>query len=93
MATVLTADLIRAARGLLGWSQRELAEKSGVTQKALSDCELGKKPLTMKTSTKIRKTLEENNLQFFAANIEGSEIVGAGVRWRPDANSFKIKVI
>ncbi|WP_461519798.1 helix-turn-helix domain-containing protein [Rhizobium leguminosarum] len=50
MTTLLTADLIRAARAMLGWSQIELATKSGVTQKALSEIELGKKPPSAKSN-------------------------------------------
>lgn len=94
MATLLTADLIRAARALLGWSQLDLAHKSGVTQKALSDFELGKKPLTAKASEKLRMALEAHNVQFIAVNSEsGSEIVGGGVRWRPDPPRMDIKIL
>lgn len=94
MATLLTADLIRAARALLGWSQLELAHRSGVTQKALSDFELEKKPLTAKASDKLRTALETHNVQFIAVNSETSgEIVGGGVRWRPDPPRMDIKIL
>ncbi|CCF19994.1 protein of unknown function [Pseudorhizobium banfieldiae] len=93
MATLLTADLIRAGRALLGWTQLELARRSGVTQKALSDFELGKKPLTAKVSDKLRVVLEENRVQFIAVNAESSEIVGAGVRWRPEHHGLDIKIL
>lgn len=93
MAGLLTADLIRAGRGLLGWTQLELARRSGLTQKALSDFELNKKPLTAKASDRLRKVLEEHNVQFLAANTESSEIVGAGVRWRPESHGMDIKIL
>lgn len=93
MATLLTADLVRAGRALLGWSQLELARRSGLSQKALSDFELGKKPLTAKASEKIRHALEENRVQFIAVNGQSSDIEGAGVRWLPTKDAMKIKVL
>lgn len=94
MATLLTADLIRAARALLGWSQLELVRRSGVTQKALSDFELEKRPLTAKASEKLKTTLEANGVQFIAVNSEVSgEIVGGGVRWRPTPPRMDLKIL
>ncbi|MBY3168102.1 MULTISPECIES: helix-turn-helix domain-containing protein [Rhizobium] len=93
MAILLTADLIRAARGLLGWSQGELASLSGVSQKALSDFELGKRPLTAKASDKLRAAFEVRYVQFIAEKDVGGELVGAGVRWRSDNASLHIKVV
>lgn len=94
MATLLTADLIRAARALLGWSQLDLAHRSGVSQKALSDFELEKKPVTAKASEKLRTALESHKVQFIAVNAADSgEIVGGGVRWRPEPPSLDIKIL
>lgn len=93
MTTLLTPDLIRAGRALLGWSQLELARRSGVTQKALSDFELGKKPITAKASDKLRLVLEEQRVQFIAVNSDSSEIVGAGVRWSPANHGLEIKIL
>jgi transcriptional regulator with XRE-family HTH domain len=93
MTTLLTADLVRAGRALLGWSQLELGRRSGLSQKALSDFELGKKPITAKASDKIRKVLEEQRVQFIAVNGESSDIDGAGVRWCPEHNAMNIKIL
>ncbi|MDX0442473.1 helix-turn-helix domain-containing protein [Sinorhizobium medicae] len=93
MATLLTADLIRAARGLLGWSQLELAHRSSVSQKALSDFERNKRPLTAYTSEKLRKVLEAHGVQFIAENDKRNELVGAGVRWRSARGSLHIKIV
>jgi len=93
MATVLTADMIRAARALLGWSQIELARRSGVSQKALSDVERNKRPLTAYTSGKLREVLEAHSVQFIAENDKRNELVGAGVRWRSDRGSLHIKIV
>ena len=93
MSTLLTGDLIRAARGLLGLSQTELAMKAGVTQKALSEFELGKKLVTAKANEKLRRCFEENMVQFIAANTAGSRLEGTGVRWKSDHPHSSIKVI
>jgi transcriptional regulator with XRE-family HTH domain len=93
MATLLTADLIRAARGLLGWSQGDLARLSGVSQKALSDFELAKRPLTVKASDKLRAVFEARYVQFIAEKDARGELVGAGVRWRSASASLHIKVV
>lgn len=93
MATLLTADLIKAARRLLGWSQIELARSSNVSQKALSDFERNKRPLTAYTSGRLRQALEVNGVQFIAENDRQNELVGAGVRWRTDRSLLNIKII
>lgn len=93
MATLLTGDLIRAARGLIGLSQTDLAKKAGITQKALGEFELGKKPITAKANEKLRRFFEEQHVQFIAANIEESHLDGAGVRWKSAYPNTGIKVI
>ncbi|MBB2789233.1 UNVERIFIED_ORG: transcriptional regulator with XRE-family HTH domain [Rhizobium esperanzae] len=93
METILPADLVRAARALLGWSQEQLAARCDITAKSLSDIESGKRRPTARTSAKIRKVLEDANVQFIAANSDGSEIIGAGVRWRPAQSNLSLKII
>ncbi|MGN7828958.1 helix-turn-helix domain-containing protein [Agrobacterium radiobacter] len=93
MTTLLTGDLIRAARALLGLSQTELAKKAGMTQKALGEFELNKKPITAKANEKLRRVFDEHDIQFLAANIEASHLDGTGVRWRPKHPNAGIKII
>ena len=93
MTTLLSGDLIRAARGLLGLSQTDLAKSAGITQKALGEFELGKKPITAKANDKLRRYFEERQVQFIAANLEESRIDGAGVRWKSTHPNTGIKVI
>jgi transcriptional regulator with XRE-family HTH domain len=93
MDTILPGELIRAARALLGWSQEKLAMEAGITTKSLRDIELGTRRPTSKTSGQIRKALESAKIQFIAANNDGSDIVGEGVRWRPDRPNMTIKII
>ncbi|MFA1677186.1 multiprotein-bridging factor 1 family protein [Rhizobium mongolense] len=93
MTTLLTGDLIRAARALLGLSQVELARKAGITQKALGEFELGKKPITAKANEKLRRFFEERQVQFIAANVEANHLEGTGVRWKPPHPNSGIKTI
>ena len=77
--TLITSAQIRAARGLLDWSRRELAEKSGVGFSSL---------LRLESAEGIPnshvKTLEALKLAFESAGIEfiGSPTDGPGVRLR-----------
>lgn len=93
MNTLLTGDLIRAARGLLGMSQTELAQAAGLTQKALGEFELGKRAITSKANQKLRLIFEERRIQFIAANVEDSQLDGTGVRWKPSHPNAGIKTI
>ncbi|PDT09997.1 helix-turn-helix transcriptional regulator [Rhizobium sp. M1] len=93
MSTLLTGDLIRAARALIGLSQVELAKKAGITQKALGEFELGKRPITARANEKLRRVFDEGQVQFIAANIEASHLEGAGVRWKPQQPNSGIKTI
>lgn len=44
---------IRELREAKGWGQRELAERSGVSQSAISDIENGKRDPSIKTVKKV----------------------------------------
>jgi len=93
MTTLLTGDLIRAARALIGMSQVDLAKKAGITQKALSEFELGKQQITARANDKLRRVFDENKIQFIAANVESSQLEGTGVRWKPSQANSGIKTI
>lgn len=71
---IISIEQCRAARGFLGWSQSELAEKVRVGKTAICDFERGK-------TTPHKKTLEDIRIVFEDAGIEflnGKE--GEGVR-------------
>jgi len=93
MTTLLTGDLIRAARALIGLSQTQLAEKAGVTQKALSEFELSKKPITAKANEKLRRVFEEHGVQFLASNLDTGQLDGTGIRWKPKHPNLGIKLL
>jgi len=66
------------ARALLGWSQSELEEKSGVARKTLADFEGGKKSRPYgRTLDAIKDALEKAGVHFVDPNG-----LGAGVRLR-----------
>jgi len=93
MAIILTPDLIRAARALLGMRQVEVAMMAGITQKELSDLETERKSPTAKISEKLRTAFEASGLQFIAVNSASSRLDGLGVRWRPASNKMELKIV
>ena len=68
----MTPAQCRAARALLDWSQLDLVERSGVTQKTITDFERG-------STRPYRRTLDAIVAAFEAAGIE---FINRGVRMR-----------
>ena len=75
MATI-TAGQCRAARALLGWSQRDLEVRARVSRKAIADFEREASAPYQRTIRDIVETLEAAGVMFQAPQ-EG--IIGAGV--------------
>lgn len=74
---------VRAARGLLAWSQDELSSVSGVPKRTLVRLELGDGTPQRRTLAAIRIALEDAGVEFIAENGGG-----VGVRLRkPSAAS------
>lgn len=67
----VTSAQIRAARGLLNWSVRELAEHSGVHRNTITNFETGKSGGDASTLGAIRATLEAAGVIFVDENGEG----------------------
>jgi transcriptional regulator with XRE-family HTH domain len=70
---MLTTRQIKAARALLGWSQADLAEESGVSEPTVArlesmDGELGGRELTV---GKIRSAIEAAGIEFIDENGGG----------------------
>jgi len=65
MASVFGAQL-RAARGLIGWSSRELAERSGVSAPTIQRIESGKgsQNIQPRTIEDLIKTFDEAGIEF-----------------------------
>ncbi len=79
---LLTAEQIKAGRALLGWSQADLATKSGYSLPAINNIERGIACARPDTLCDIRQTFEQNGIQF---------IDGPGVRI--ENAFFRIKVL
>ena len=76
---MITSDQIRAARALLRWSGRDLAEKTGLGFSTLMRLEVldGVPSAQAKTLETIQRAFEKAGVEFI-----GSPEEGAGVRWK-----------
>lgn len=79
---MITSDQIRAARALLRWSGKDLAEKTGLGFSTLMRLESlqGVPGAQAKTLETIQKALEDAGIEFI-----GTPESGAGVRWSSPA--------
>ena len=77
---MLEAGQIRAARALVGWSQTQLAEASGVSLPTIKRLEAkGVERSAVATAEAVRKALEGAGVQFLAP---GDGAQGSGVALR-----------
>ncbi len=74
-----TPDQVRAARGLLGLSQQQLATAAGVSRRAVQMYELSTEGSRSRTGRKVRDALEAAGVVFLQAG-EPSPDGGRGVR-------------
>lgn len=76
---MITSDQIRAARALLRWSGKDLAEKSGLGFSTLMRLEVldGVPSAQAKTLETIQSVFEKAGIEFIGTPEEG-----AGVRWK-----------
>jgi transcriptional regulator with XRE-family HTH domain len=75
---VITIEQMRAARGLLGWSQSELAKRAGLSLPTVKRVEAGKGPrVSDEARARIQQALETGGAQFISQNGGGP-----GVRLR-----------
>lgn len=77
---MITSEQIRAARALLRWEQRDLAEASKVSLPSIELLETNRGPLAAQAWTieAMRAALEAGGVEFIAENGDG----GPGVRLR-----------
>jgi transcriptional regulator with XRE-family HTH domain len=77
---LITSGQIRAARSLLKWTGKQLAEESGVAFSTLMRLETGEgiPAAQAKTLDSIEKAFETAGIEFI-----GTPENGAGVRWKP----------
>ena len=76
---MITSAQIRAARGMLDWSRRDLANSSGISFASMIRLESfdGVPASNFKTLEAIKKAFEEAGVEFI-----GTPEKGAGVRWK-----------
>lgn len=75
MQPLLTRAQCRAARGLLDWTQEELAEQAGVSRSTIRDFEKGRHDLQRASAAQIVQALGRAGVLLIAADQQG-----AGVR-------------
>ena len=78
---MITSDQIRAARALLRWSGKDLAERTGLGFSTLMRLEVleGIPSAQAKTLETIQKAFESAGVEFI-----GTLDDGAGVRWKQE---------
>lgn len=67
----VTSAQIRAARGLVNWSVRELSERSGIHRNTITNVETGKSGGDENTVAAIRSALESAGVEFIDENGGG----------------------
>jgi transcriptional regulator with XRE-family HTH domain len=72
----ISAEQSKAARALIGWSRRQLAEASQVSERTLIDFERGARAPHRRTLFDLRRALEEAGVVF----IDQGDGRGPGVR-------------
>jgi transcriptional regulator with XRE-family HTH domain len=77
---MISLEQMRAARGLMNWSQADLAQLAGISTTAMNNIDRGLSRPRLSTLEDIRKVFESNGVEF----IEGN-----GVRFRKDV--FRIE--
>ncbi len=79
---MITIEQIRAARGLINWSQSDLAGKTGLSMNAISNMEKGQSTPRVDTIQLIQSALEKAGVEFLS---------GMGVRLKGEV--FEIEKI
>jgi transcriptional regulator with XRE-family HTH domain len=67
----MTPDQSRAARGLLDWSQAELAARSNLSESTIRDFEKGRRIPSINNLAAIRRALEAAGVEFIDGNQPG----------------------
>ena len=81
ISPVMTIEQLRAARGLLGWSQSELAERAGLSLPTVKRLEGGFGPrVSDEARAKLQRAIEAAGIEFIDENGGGP---GVRLRKRP----------
>lgn len=74
----ITTAQIRGARGILNWSQQDLAQRTGISATSIGSIENGQTTPRESTLSTIRKTLENAGIEFIG--LEGVKLRSNDVR-------------
>jgi len=77
---MITAAQCRAARGLLGWSQHDLAREARIGIVTVHQMERGITEPRRATQDVVRRAFEKGGVEF----IDATDSAGPGVRLRKD---------
>jgi transcriptional regulator with XRE-family HTH domain len=78
----LTAAQCRAARGLIGWSQQQLATASKVAKPTIANFEAGKSTPYERTAKDLVAALEAAGVEFTNGNRPGVRLTRVGVLYQ-----------
>lgn len=67
---ILSPSLCRAARGLLDWTQTDLAERSGVSRSTIRDYEGSRHEAHRATEAQLRLAFEQGGIAFIQVSDE-----------------------
>ena len=70
----MNPDQSRAARGLLDWSQAELAAQSNLSESTVRDFEKGRRVPSINNLAAIRRALEAAGVEFIDGNQPGVKL-------------------
>jgi transcriptional regulator with XRE-family HTH domain len=68
----ITTAQIRGARGILNWSQQDLAQRTGISATSIGSIEIGQTTPRHNTLETIRTTFERNGIEFLG--LEGVRV-------------------
>jgi len=77
---MLIVSMIRAARGVLGWSQPTLAKRSGVSLIALARLESNAVSPRLSTVSRLKAAIEEAGIQVIEGQPSGGFTLQVGAR-------------
>jgi transcriptional regulator with XRE-family HTH domain len=85
MFDMISASQVRAARGLLGWTQERLSEQAHIPLASLLDYETGARQMPQTAAHSLKRVLEGANIIF--AEDE------SGVRLQPAAETVPLEAL
>lgn len=73
----LTPEMCRAARGLLGWTQSDLAEQAEISRGTIRDYECARHGIHRATEAQLRRALELGGARFIEVDDFGMALCAA----------------